>query len=50
MIDKIQAVHPDWCQKTMALVEEKINAATNENDDLGVPESNPTTVKPMDVS
>ena len=27
VLDKIQVVHPDWCQKTMASVEAKINAA-----------------------
>jgi len=50
VLDKIQAVHPDWCQKTMASVEAKINAATNDDDDTPIPETNTTTVKSMDVS
>ncbi|CAF3250381.1 unnamed protein product [Rotaria socialis] len=50
VLDKIQAVHPDWCQKTMALVEENISASTNDDDDIGVAEINTTTAKPMDVS
>ncbi|CAF4921423.1 unnamed protein product, partial [Rotaria sp. Silwood1] len=50
VLDKIQAVHPDWCQKTMALVEAKINAATNDDDDTPIAETNTTTVKPMDIN
>ncbi len=51
LLDKIQAVHPDWCQKTMALVETKINVATNEDDDMTMAEQvTTTTVKSMDVS
>ncbi len=50
VLDKIQAVHPDWCQKTMASVEAKINAATNDDDDTTTAEQASTTVKSMDVS
>jgi hypothetical protein len=50
VLDKIQAVHPDWCQKTMASVEAKINAATNDDDDMTTAEQVSTTVKSMDVS
>lgn len=50
IVDKIQAVHPDWCQKMMASIEEKINAATNDDDGIAVPETNSTTAKPMDIS
>ncbi len=50
VLDKIQAVHPDWCQKTMASVEAKINSATNDDDDMTTAEQVSTTVKSMDVS
>ncbi len=50
MLDKIQVVHPDWCQKTMASIEAKINAAANEDDDTTTAEQATTTVKAMDVS
>ena len=50
VLDKIQAVQPEWCQKTMALIEAKINAATNDDDDITLAETNATTVKSMDVS
>lgn len=50
VLDRIQAVHPDWCQRTMALVEAKINAATNDDDQTSVVEQATTTVRSMDVS
>ena len=50
VLDKIQAVHPDWCQQTMTLVEAKINAATNDNEHRSIAEQATTTVRSMDVS
>lgn len=53
VLDRIQAVHPDWCQKTMASIEARINAATNDNDDTMIteqPTTTTTTAKAMDVS
>ena len=50
VLDRIQAVHPDWCQKTMASIEAKISAATHDNDETIMREQNTTTVKSMDVS
>jgi len=52
VLDRIQAVHPDWCQKTMASIEARINAATNDNDDTMITEqpTTTTTAKAMDVS
>jgi hypothetical protein len=51
VLDKIQVVHPDWCQKTMASIEAKINAAAaNEDNDTTTAEQATTTVKAMDVS
>ena len=51
VLDRIQAVHPDWCVSTMALIEEKINAATRDDEeDAMQAESSTTDVKAMDVS
>lgn len=51
VLDKIQAVHPDWCLKTMTAIEAKINAAANDGDEIGVEETTTTAeVKSMDVS
>jgi len=50
VLDKIQLVHPDWCQKTMASVEAKINAATNDDDHISTAEQSIATVKSMDIS
>ena len=50
ILDKIQAVHPEWCEKTMAAVEAKINAANQEDNDAPVAESAASAVKSMDVS
>ncbi len=50
VLDKIQVVHPDWCQTTMALVEAKINAAANDDDHISTAEQPTTTVKSMDIS
>jgi hypothetical protein len=50
VLDRIQVVHPDWCQKTMASVEAKINAATNDGDHISIVEQPTTTIKSMDIS
>ncbi|CAF0946957.1 unnamed protein product [Adineta ricciae] len=50
VLDKIQAVHPEWCEKTMATIEAKINATTNDEHDTPMMETTTTTVRSMDVS
>ena len=50
VLDKIQAVHPDWCQKTMASIEAKINAATNDDENISIAEQPTASTKPMDTS
>ena len=49
ILDKIQVVHPEWCEKTMAAIEVKINAAPNDEHDAPMMETT-TTVRSMDVS
>ena len=51
VLDKIQVVHPDWCQKTMATIEAKINAANNDDEPISIAEQPTTTsAKAMDTS
>ena len=50
VLDKIQAVHPDWCQKTMTSVEAKITAAANDDEHISIAEQATTNVRSMDVS
>lgn len=50
ILDKIQAVHPDWCLTTMTRIEAKLNAASNGEETVTVEEMNPTESKQMDTS
>lgn len=42
ILDKIQTVHPDWCAKSLAMIETKINVANASTDD--------EEIKAMEVS
>ena len=51
IFDKIQTVHPDWCAKSLATIETKINAAVpNDDEEMPGEETNPTEVRAMEVS
>lgn len=51
ILDKIQTVHPEWCEKMLTTIETKLNVtASNDDEEMPIEETNSNESKSMEVS